>query len=235
MKNKKSRASRILVIAPHPDDDLIGCGGSMIKHLEKGNEVFVIYITNGDAENLKFQSDKFSKIRREETISAARCLGLKVENLFFLNEKPWQLNEERMRFELLKLVRRIRPDICYIPHDNDAHVDHRIVSRAALDVINMAPGKWFRGYGGVKEEPFSISVILAYEVWSPLMSPNYFEDITLSLENKMQALREHETQAAAKYERAYRGMGAFRGAMQEGREKGVSEAFQIFKIREIFH
>jgi len=231
---KKNRALRILVFAPHPDDDIIGCGGSMAMHLEKGNEVFVIYVTNGDAECQQFQPDEFTKVRKQETISAAHCLGLKVENLFFLDEKPWRLNEERIRFKLLELVRRIRPDVCYMPHTADAHLDHQIVSRIAWDVINMAPGRWFRRYGSTIEESFSTSVILAYEVWSPLMTPNYFEDITPFLEKKMRALKEHKSQAVAKYEHAYRGMNAFRGAMHESRESVFSEAFQVLKILKVF-
>ena len=195
---------RILVFAPHPDDDLIGCGGSMAMHLGKGNEVFVIYATNGDAECQQILPNKFTKIRRQETLNADRCLGLLSENLFFVNEKPWQLNEERMRFKFLNLVRKIRPDVCYIPHVADAHLDHQIVSRAAFEAINMAPSKWFRQYGSIAEEPFYVSIILAYEVWSPLADPNYFEDIAQFSEKKMQALREHKTQAVDKYERAYR-------------------------------
>jgi len=231
----KSKVLRTLVVAPHPDDDIIGCGGSMARHLEQGNEVFVIYVTNGDAECQRFQPDKFTKIRKEETLSAGRCLGLKAGNLFFLDEKPWRLNEEKIRFKLLELVRQIRPDVCYIPHIADSHLDHQIVSRAALDAINMAPGRWFRRHNSIGEKPFSASVILAYEVWSPLMIPNYFEDVTLFLKRKMQALREHKTQAVAKYEHAYRGMNAFRGAMHEGRESVFSEAFQILKILKVFH
>jgi LmbE family N-acetylglucosaminyl deacetylase len=207
----------------------------MAMHIEKGNEVFVIYVTNGDAECQQFSPDDFTKIRKEETLSASRCLGLKPENLFFLDEKPWRLNEERMRFKFLELIRRIRPDVCYIPHPVDAHLDHQIVSRVALDAINMAPSRWFRQYGSTVEEPFSISVILAYEVWSPLVAPNYFEDITPFLEKKMQALKEHKTQAVTKYEHAYRGMNAFRGSMREGVKISFSEAFQVMKILRVFH
>jgi len=230
-----NRVLRILVFAPHPDDDLIGCGGSMAMHLERGNEVFVIYVTNGDAECQQFSPEEFTKIRKEETLSASRCLGLKTENLFFLDEKPWRLNEERMRFKFLELVRQIRPDVCYIPHGADAHLDHQIVSRVALAAINMAPGRWFRRYGSAIEETFSTSIVLAYEVSSSLVTPNYFEDITPFLEKKMRALREHKSQATAKYEHAYRGMNAFWGAMHGGREGVFAEAFQVLKILKVFH
>jgi len=229
MKEKK----KVLVFAPHPDDDILGCGGSMIKHLKNGNQVFVVYITNGDAECTEYPPEKFSKIRKKETLKAALVLGIKEENLYFLDEKIWKINETRVRFKFLELVRRIRPDVCYIPHLDESHYDHKIVHKMAMDAINMAPGKWFRAYNSSVEKPFrGVSIILAYEVSTPLMNPNYFEDISPFLEKKMAALKKHKTQKVRKYEHAHRGMNAFRGAMQK--KIMFSEAFQLLKIDKIF-
>lgn len=220
---------RVLVFAPHPDDDLIGCGGSMAKHLKKEDEVFVVYVTYGDADCPEYEKKEFRKIRKGETESASGILGIKKENLFFLDEKPWKLSEEKIRFEFLRLIRKIKPDVCYIPHSEDNHVDHRIVGRAALDAINMAPGKWF---SRKKHACPPIRIVLAYEVWTPLTAPNYFENVDAFLEIKMTALREHKTQAVEKYERACRGLNAFRGAMQAG--SNYAEAFQVLKISQVF-
>lgn len=225
---------QVLVVAPHPDDDIIGCGGSIVKHLKRQNEVFVIYVTNGDAECSEFPKKEFREKRKEETSEAASRLGLKQENLYFMDKDPWELEEKEVRFGLMALVRKIRPDVCYIPHSLDGHVDHRIVSRAALDALSMAPGKWFRKCGSVREEPFSLSLILAYEVWSPLEEPNYFEDISMFLKLKKEALGEHRTQAVVKYEFASMGMSAFRGSMREGERNVYVEAFHVIKIRDIF-
>jgi LmbE family N-acetylglucosaminyl deacetylase len=226
--------SRVLVVAPHPDDDLIGCGGSIAKHLKNSNQVFVVYITNGDAECPQFLPAQFTKIRKKETFNAARIIGLKKENLFFLEEKPWQLNEERVRFKLLELIRRIQPNVCYIPHTADAHVDHRIVGQATLDAIIMAPSKWFRKYRSSEEVSLSSSLVLAYEVWTPLVFPNYIEDITEFMEIKIKALQEHKTQAIDKYVSAYQGMNAFRGAITGGKKDSFAEAFQILKTSNLF-
>ena len=230
---EEERTLKILVVAPHPDDDLIGCGGSIAKHLKNGNEVFVAYVTYGDAECSEFKPEEFTKMRRQETLNAASVIGLKRKNLFFLEEKPWRLSEERVRFKLLELIRRIQPNVCYIPHTSDAHVDHRTVAKAVLDAITMAPSKWFRKYESSIESlsPFSI---LAYEVWTPLTSPNYVEDITEFMEIKMRALKQHKTQATDKYVSAYRGMNAFRGAMTGGRKDSFAEAFQVLKIPHLF-
>jgi len=225
---------KILVFAPHPDDDIIGCGGSIVNHLEKNREVFVIYVTNGDAECQEFRADTFTALRKMETRSAANRLGIKDQNLFFLDEKPWRLDEERVLFGLIDLVRRIQPDVCYIPHILEAHLDHQIVSKVAFNAINMAPSKWFRQFGSIEQPFFSTSIILAYEVWTPLTAPNFFEDITRSVEKKMAALSEHKTQAVDRYEYACLGINAFRGAMHEGKNIGYSEAFQVLKIKGVF-
>lgn len=230
---KEKRTLKILVVAPHPDDDLIGCGGSIAKHLKNGYEVFVAYVTYGDAECSEFKSEEFTKIRKQETLEAASVIGLEEENLFFLEEKPWRLNEERIRFKLLELIRHVQPSVCYIPHATDAHVDHRIVGQIALDAIVMAPSKWFREYRSVID-PLPNAVVLAYEVWTPLTSPNYIEDINEFMEIKLAALKQHRTQAVDKYVSAYRGMNAFRGAMTGGRKDSFAEAFQVLKIPHLF-
>ena len=222
---------RILIVAPHPDDDLIGCGGSIAKHIEENHEVFVVYITNGAVECQEFSLDELIPIRKKETLSAAQAIGLKEKNLFFLEEHPWKLDGERIRLSLLKLVRKIQPDFCYVPHISEAHVDHRLVGQLAIDAITMGPSKWFKGKNS-QEKSSPQSTILAYEVWTPLVEPNYFEDITLFLEKKLAAIREHKTQNFEVYERATQGMNAFRGAMQSGYD--YAEAFQILRISQIF-
>lgn len=222
---------RILVFAPHPDDEIIGCGGSIAKHLDSGNEVFVIFTTNGTAECQEFSPDEFVKIRRAETLKAAQFLGLKEKNLFFLNKQPWELNEKEIRFAFLRLVRQIKPDVCYVPHIYESHIDHQIVNKTAIDAINMGPGKWFKPYGSNEESSHS-ATILAYEVGTPLISPNYFEDITLFIEVKMNALKKHKSQNGKKYEQAHRGLNSFRGAIYGG--SSHAEAFQILKILKIF-
>ncbi len=77
----------------------------------------------------------------------------------------------------------------------------------------------------------SVPIVLAYEVWTPLISPNYFEDISLFIDKKMEALKKHKTQEAEKYEKAYRGMNAFQGMMHEEKTSAFSEAFQILRMK----
>ncbi len=158
-------------------------------------------------------------------------MGLKEENLFFLDNRSWEINETGIRFAMLGLIRKIKPNVCYVPHAEENHFDHKIVNRAAIDAINMGPSRWFKKYGS-EEESSGPAIILAYEVWTSLISPNYLEDVSDFIEIKMAALREHKTQDAERYENAHRGMNAFRGAMHRGVK--YAEAFQVIRTHRIF-
>lgn len=69
----------ILVFAPHPDDDILGCGGSIINHIKRGNAASIIYLTSGEAANPKIKPQKLLKIREGEAEKACQILG--VSNL----------------------------------------------------------------------------------------------------------------------------------------------------------
>jgi LmbE family N-acetylglucosaminyl deacetylase len=222
----------VLVVAPHPDDDLIGCGGSIAKHLSQGVEVSVVYVTNGDAENLNYPKEEFTELRRRETIKAAGAIGLRPGNLIFLREAVWEINQDRTRRSLLRIVREWKPDVCYIPHANDAHVDHRIVHHIAEDAINMASSPWFKEYG-TQEDSWTVSTVLCYEVWTPLVEISYTEDITDFIDEKLGALLKHESQIAERrYDEAVKGLNRYRGAMI-GNGK-YCEVFQLIKTAKAF-
>lgn len=227
--------SRVLVFAPHPDDEIIGCGGSIVKHLRAGREVFVVF--GGDTSTVDcahISPEKYTIERRIEILRAAKIMGIPEKNLFFLKEKPWQYNEERLRFAFLDIVREVKPKICYLPHNRDNHPDHKAVSNAALDAILMAPSPWFRKFGDKNICP-TVEVILSYEVWTPIEFPTYLEPLdNPALEKKMAALREYKTQETDKYEHAFRGINAYRGAMHEGEVSEYAEAFQIIRATNLF-
>jgi LmbE family N-acetylglucosaminyl deacetylase len=72
--------SKILVFAPHPDDDIIGCGGSMAKHISQGNRVQVVYLTSGEAGSHKYSKAELAVIREGEARQATASLGIKDVN-----------------------------------------------------------------------------------------------------------------------------------------------------------
>lgn len=225
-----NRKNTILVIAPHPDDDLIGCGGSIAKHLDLANRVCIVYVTNGDAFNSNYSQAEFTKLRIKETHDAAQAMGLKTENLFFLEETVWDINPNKARLKILALIRNLKPDICYVPHSQDEHVDHKLVHQIAMEAIKMAPGPWFKR--NKEENSWEVPTVLAYEVWTPLNKFGFVENITDFIEKKSAALCQHKSQIAeVKYNEATIGLNRYRGAMTgKGRH---CECFEVLKISNV--
>lgn len=235
-EEERDDPQRVLVFAPHPDDETLGCGGSIAKHLRLGREVYVVYAGDTSEVDCSFLSrEEYARRQQVEIDLAGRALGLKEGNWFILNENPGNYRKEVLRQEFLNILRQVKPQICYLPHVGDAHPDHRVVHEAAVEAVNWAPSPWFCKYGG-ELQPLAkpVRYVLAYEVWTPLEAsgvPNYFESLTeKDVEIAMSSLRERKTQETWKYEPAYRGRVALRAAMHEGPLPAEhAEAFQILK------
>ncbi len=227
---------KVLVFAPHPDDEMIGCGASIIKHIQHENEVFLCYI--GDTTSVDcatISPEDYKTMRQREIRIVPMRLGIPGKNVFLLDGNPWFYNEAELRMKILNdIIRKVKPNIIYLPHAGEAHPDHAIVSRAAFDAAEMAPSPWFRKFGDKDECP-SIETILAYEVWTPIARPNYFEAFDEEvLKKKMEILALYKSQEAEKYIKAYTGMNSYRGAMKEGPLGQYAEAFQVLKVLKLF-
>lgn len=153
----------VLVVSVHPDDETLGCGGTIIKHLCQGDEVHCVFITSGNSN----QELLVKRIHDLYGFTSVATLNFKELHLHeMLNELIGSLSQ---------IVSTIHPHILYIPNRSDAHSDHRAVFSAI-----MACSKSFR-------YPF-IEQILMCEVisetdFSPILPenifmPNYFVDIT---------------------------------------------------------
>lgn len=212
--------NKILVVAPHPDDDVIGCGGSIAKHKKNGSEVSIIYMTSGDAGDLQT-----SKIREREATSAESVLG--VTNLHFLRNADGYLTyDQKNLIQLIDLIRQEQPDIVYIPHRADGHKDHIVTHELVVEAARRAG---WRCYQGCKGNSWKVKTILCYEVWTPLQEVSYLEDISEFMELKLRALRQHTSQLTDhKYDYGVEGLNRFRGSMKKTGK--YCEAFQVFKM-----
>ncbi|NPV92978.1 MAG: PIG-L family deacetylase [Firmicutes bacterium] len=215
---------RVLVFAPHPDDDLIGCGGSMAKHARNGALLKVVFLTSGGAGSITRQSEPLAEIREAEAVRAARIIG--IAETEFLRRPDGYLEYSRENLiEVTRIIRGFRPDLVYTPHEKEQHPDHVVASRLVLECCRRAGGPWFREYEG---QPWSVPTVLGYEVGTPIERVSYTEDISDFMELKLEALREHRSQLEAiDYHDAVRGLNRYRGAMTGG---GVyCECFQVYK------
>ncbi|NLK51844.1 MAG: PIG-L family deacetylase [Syntrophomonadaceae bacterium] len=221
---------RVLVFSPHPDDDLIGCGGSIAKHIGQGDLVTVVYMTSGEAGSLHYSKSDLARIREAEAAKAAAVLGL--TDLIFFQRPDGYLNYNRENLiPIINLIREKQPNLVYLPHKNDLHKDHIRTYELVMEACTRASGPWFPECEG---QPWSVDIILGYEVWTPLSEVSYIEDITSFMDLKVEALKQHKSQIQdIRYDEAIRGLNRYRGIMSGKGE--YCECFQVIKINQFFH
>jgi N-acetylglucosamine malate deacetylase 1 len=195
---QRQQPLQILVFSPHPDDDVIGCGGSIAKYIKHGHKVAIIYMTSGTALAAAGMATKLGVIREQEATEAAKTLG--VTDLTFLRQQDYALSySEPLVTTLRGLIEKIKPDRIYMPTTNDEHKDHvatHQLVRAALTQIK------------------SNSIVLCYEVWPPLQRTDHKEDITDCMDLKMAALGKHMSQLGKKrFDLAIKALNNYRGIM----------------------
>jgi len=177
---------KVFVIAPHPDDEVLGCGGTIIKHTEKGDQVFLCIVTKGYTPDW---SVEFLKKRPEEIKKANRILDIK--KTFFLNYPTVKLDtfpRKKLIEEFCEVIGEVEPDIVYVPHRGDLNKDHRLVFESSLVALR----------------PFNCKVkrILSYETlseteWGRFIEPfipNVYVDISKVFEKKIEAMRAYESE-----------------------------------------
>jgi N-acetylglucosamine malate deacetylase 1 len=201
----------VLVVAPHPDDEAIGCGGTVCHHVVRGDRVSVVFLTSGELALKHLPCEEAWRIRESEAEAAAAALGL--AGVTFLRCPDWSVGDrvEEAAAGLRPVLEREGPQLVYLPHPGDEHPDHR----AALPVTRAA----LRGFPG--RPP----VALGYEVWTPLEGYDRVEDISTVMRQKLRAVRCYASQLGYfRYDRAVRGLNQYRGAL--GGRCDYAEVFQ---------
>jgi LmbE family N-acetylglucosaminyl deacetylase len=124
---------KILAVGAHPDDVELGCGGSLVKHLELGDEVYVLVMTNG--ENGKHTSDN-----QEECFDSLIRIGIKRQNIFFGGFQDGKLKDDRDTVGFIeRFIVKLGIDRVYTHYVNDRHQDHRNCSLAVSAGARKVP------------------------------------------------------------------------------------------------
>ena len=183
-----SKKNKILVIAAHPDDELLGCGGTIIK-LKKDNDVKVVFLTNGVSARSK--KKKAINLRKNECLKVFKGLNLSKPTMF--NFPDNQLD----RVPLLKIIKKIeeiinkfKPNIIFTHYENCLNIDHQIAYRATITACRP-----------LKKCP--VKTILSFEVLSSTdwaifknksFQPNYYIDITDQIKKKIRFLKYYKSE-----------------------------------------
>jgi len=219
--------NRILVIAPHNDDELLGVGGTIIKHINNGDKVYVCIATHGTP---PLFNPEGTKRNHQETLDCHSHLG--IEKTFFL-DFPAVLIDKVDRYkindEILKVIKEVNPDDVYVPHYGDMQRDHQIIADACMVSLRPKYGHNFRhiyGYETMSETAWNTPNIQNEFI------PNVFVDISKELPAKLDALKYYETQMSdfpdARSVEAVEYLAKYRGALMH---MNAAEAFML--IREI--
>jgi LmbE family N-acetylglucosaminyl deacetylase len=131
---------RVLVIAPHPDDEAIACSGTILRHLASGDNVLVAIATDGRNSRVASSPEEMARIRKNEATQAARRLGIGSPEWLGLPEGEWQVSE--LQPLLTGLLQRYRPTLVYAPSRIDFHPEHFAVAHTlgrALEAVPIKP------------------------------------------------------------------------------------------------
>ena len=217
----------VLVIAPHPDDEILGVGGTIAKRAMNGDDVYVCVVTKAGEPLFK---DKLVEKGRAECRKADHYLG--VKETFFLDFPAVRLEEVaryKLNDELLKSVQRVRPEEVYIPHRGDMQLDHKMIVDAAM--VALRP-----------KYDYVVRRIYAYETLSETgwdipnavndFIPTVYEDISDAVEKKRSAMKIFQSQLADFP--AARSLGAIEAlARYRGATVNVMAAEAFMLIREV--
>jgi LmbE family N-acetylglucosaminyl deacetylase len=207
--------SKTIVLAPHMDDEVLGCGGTIARHAAAGSDIAVVFLTDGRLAGRHDQRpEEIVSVRKAEARCAAHILGIRT--LIFLDAEDGRLRSDTLvASRLREVLERERPEILYLPSFLERHSDHRAANGVLLEAT--------RG-SAVSFE------CRAYEVWTPLF-PNCLVGIDATIQLKKQALNCYRSQlAAVDYQHSGLGLNAFR-AMGLGSPVGrFAEAFHAQQL-----
>lgn len=217
--------NKVLIIAPHMDDEVLGCGGVIAKHKDSGDKVSVIFVAHR-VYNHRF-NDKRNNIEKTHAIKAKKVLGYDEVIFLDLPDERLDVAVQDIIIPIEKHFDKIRPDTVYIPFSSDNNQDHRAVFNAVRVVLRPSA------------TPF-VDKIYMYEVPSSteqspplpenLFYPNYYVNIGNRIEQKTSALKCYETETRS-FPHARSEQGLMVLAMKRGMEIGFeyAEAFMILR------
>lgn len=210
---------RILIIAPHPDDEVIGCGGVIAKYPA---QVDVLCINSSGVKydwNLE-TAEEIAQIRCNEFCNAMEKGGVKKYYIAKIWGIPPMFDGIKSNFDnYLKNFSFMDYDIIFVPHRFDGHREHRFVGNYLAKKL-------------IKKSGYKQSLKIArYEVWGTLQAPNYYEDITGFIDKKRELIESYESRKKAHYADRILALNYYRAIICSfSNPKSYAEAFYVQDI-----
>lgn len=204
--------SRIVVIAPHPDDETLGCGGTLLRHKAKGDEVHWLIMTKPDV-NTGFDSEGIAARNKEIEKVALEYSFDSVNQLNFSAARLDGYPIQDIIAEVSTRFRELLPQVIYLPFQHDVHSDHRVIFDAVASCVKsfrFPSIRKVRAYETLSETEFNMSS------GSNSFSPNLWIDISQFLDKKIEIMNCYVSEVGAhpfpRSEDTIRALAMYRGS-----------------------
>ena len=204
------------MISPHPDDDAIGCGGTLRKHIVEGDIVRTVFLTSGEKGGHTHPPEETGPLREKEARSASKILG--INHIEFWRQPDGALSATHQLVDRLsRTVNSWQPDMLYVTHNREMNPDHRAAARIVQRVLS-------------RSDTFIVKpVVRMFEVWTPLQRMDDIVDISRYIQVKMAAIRAHKSQCEVmRFDEASLALSRYRGELHSwsgGTHYSYSEIF----------
>ncbi len=218
----------VLVVAPHPDDETLGCGGTIQKHIEQGDKVhWVIFTEITLSQGFSLERIKARQLEVQKVAQAYGFVG--THQLNFPTMRLDTIPKVELVSALGKVIKEINVDTLYVPYRGDAHSDHAAVfdaCAACSKVFRYPTVKSVRAYETLSETEFGL------RPEDNSFRPNLFVDVTPYIEKKINIMRLYDGELSAfpfpRSDVAIRALSQIRGI-----QSGVSAAEGFMSLKEI--
>lgn len=218
----------VLVVAAHPDDEVLGCGGTIARHAAEGCRVYVVFLADGEGARKNAVPEAAAE-REGSAATALQILGARPP--IFLGLEDNRLDAYPL-LEIVQLVEKVvadlKPDIVYTHHGGDLNIDHELTHRAVMTACRPLPGS-------AASEIYTFEVVSSTEWGSPGVhhfAPQMYVDISSYMAQKTLAMEAYlEEMRTTPHARSFENVAAL--ASYRGASVGVAlaEAFMVMRIR----
>ncbi len=221
---------RILIIAAHPDDEVLGCGGTIARHVKEGDSINVLFL--GDGVSSRGNADiKLVSVRKKSAVRACEVLGAAIIGF---EKFPDNMFDTVSLLDIVRAVesakKEINPNMIYTHHGGDWNIDHRITCQAVLTAFRPQPYEKFseiRSFETNSSTEWSSSAII------PPFIPDTFVDISQCLDTLLNAYTCYADEM--REEPHARSLEALKiTAFRRGREVGLHAAEAFMTLRRIY-
>ncbi len=191
-----SLTQQVLVIAAHPDDEVLGCGGTIARHADNGDEVWITIVAEGATSRQQHRnrdeaSEELSKLTQSAQKASVILGAAGVELLDLPDNRLDSIDRLDVIKQIEAKIELHKPQVVYVHHSGDVNIDHRRLHEAAVTACRATPGN-------------CVKRLLSYEVcssteWQPPYSapafhPNWFVEISAQWDRKLEALNAYNSE-----------------------------------------